>query len=180
MAFEIINFSPVGNNARAGNVPQVFSYVSNDLLSEIIAPGYFNELAIPYLRRGDWIDVASDVDGTDGQSMRFVLGDGSVPSALSAVIGAGGASYAIDDLVTVTYVDGTVVNNTILRVLTINAGAVLTLGIEDPGFFSVAPTTLATLATTTGGSGTGLTVTVTLAGAGFGLVTLSELSITAA
>lgn len=181
MAFIEDNFSPIGDNARAGNVPQVFSYISNDTKALIVANGYFNDLGNRYLRRGDWIDIASDVDGTPGQSMNFVTGAGLTPSALSGVLGVGGSGYAVDDLVKVTYTDGTVVNNTIIKVLTVSTTTVLTFEIQDPGFFSKAPTSLGTLATAfLTGSGTGFTVTITLANEGEGVVTLSPLDLTAA
>lgn len=193
MSFDITNFSPVGGNARGGNLPfqanppsensiQVFSYSSQDLLDTIIAENYFKEIGNGrYIRRGDWIDIASDIDGTVGQSMQFVLGDGLFPSTLTAIVVGAGTGYVVGELVTVTFTDGTIDQKAVLKVLTISGSTVLTLGIVDPGFFSVAPTALTALATVSNLSGTGLTVTMTLATQpSDALVTLSPLAITAA
>jgi hypothetical protein len=190
MSFDITNFSPVGGNARGGNLPfqvdppsensiQVFTYSTVDNLGLILANDYFKELGGGrYLRRGDWIDIASDIDGTPGQSLRFVLGVGLFPSALTAVVVAGGTGYNVGDLVTVTYTDGTIDQKTVLEVLTETGNVVDTVGIVDPGFFSVAPTALTALATV--GGNNDLTVTITLATQpSDALVTLSPLSIVA-
>lgn len=176
MSFLIENFSPVGGNARGGNIPQdgipaqdrsensiqIFSYSSVDtILAEITFPGYFNELR-KYIRRGDWLDIASDIDGTIGQSIHFVLGDGSFPSALAVAINNGGTGYSIGDSVTVTYTDGTIDQKTVVHVTAVAGGVVIGLIINDPGFFSVVPTSLTGLATV-GAGGNDLTVDITLA-----------------
>jgi hypothetical protein len=43
--------------------PQIFKYVSNDLLNEITASGYFNSATLK-LQKGDLIMVSGDQDGT--------------------------------------------------------------------------------------------------------------------
>lgn len=179
MSFLIENFSPVGGNARSGNMPQngiaaadksvnsiqVFTYSSEDSVALIFSPGYFNEVGRGIVRRGDWLDIASNVDVGDGQSIRFVLGDGSFPSALTAVFVVPGAGYAIGDLIEVTFTDGTIDQKTILEVSSVSSGVVTGLIINDPGFFSVVPTSLTALATValTGSGNDALTVTLTLA-----------------
>jgi len=167
------NFTPVGASARSGavtpvvgvpgNAPSIYKYTSVDLLSEIIAPGYFNFLkGVPKI--GDWIFIDSDIDGTLGHSIHVVGRDGTELSGVgSAVVNAGGSGYAVGDYVNVTFVDGTLLTETLLRVTAETAGVVDTLEVTDPGTFSVNPATLTALSTVNfTGSGTGLTVDVVL------------------
>lgn len=174
MAFIDLNFSPVGGNARAGNAPQVFSYASVDTLGAVEAPGYFND-ASPYVRRGDWLDIFSRVNVNLKHTLQFILGDGSTPSAATAAVDSGGTGYADDDLVEVTYVDGTVLNKTIL-IVSATGGVVDGLEFLDPGLFSDIPTTLSGLATAilTGSGNNDLTVDMTLLVNGPGIVTVSD------
>lgn len=44
MAFTIATFSPVGAQARSGNVPSIYTYTTPDTLATIKAAGYFNSL----------------------------------------------------------------------------------------------------------------------------------------
>ena len=84
MAFIRTDFSPVGAQARAGVVPQVFAYTSPDTLIAIKASGYFpinstdpkvNMLGI--FKSQDWIMVTSETGGTIAFSIIFILNDGS-------------------------------------------------------------------------------------------------------
>jgi len=182
MAFISENFSPVGGNARGGNITQgkggseqsensiqVFSYSTEDSESQAQANNYFNELneagPASYIRRGDWIQMAANVDsGSQEHSIRFVLGDRSFPCGKGESVNVGGANYADGDLITVIFVDGTIDQKLILEVNGVASGVVTSLRQVDPGFFSVAPTTLTGLATTNDGAGDdNLTVDITLA-----------------
>lgn len=84
MAFIRTDFSPAGAQARAGVVPQMFSYISADSLATIKASGYFpidstnpklNMLGV--LKSNDSIMVTHDTGGTIGFSIIFILNDGS-------------------------------------------------------------------------------------------------------
>lgn len=185
MPFIENNFSPMGANARAGNAPQVFSYISEDNRVVAMAPSYFDEIK-GLLFRGDWVNIIKDVDTTIGLSFNFILGDGSTPSAMAAAIVAGGTDYAVGNLLEVTYTDGTLLQKTILRVVTVSSGVVTGIEIEDPGLFDAGDpaTSLTALATValTGSGNDDFTADITLAGAETdnGIVTMSEKEIVAA
>lgn len=90
MAFIRTDFSPVGAQARAGVVPQMFAYTSADDLATIAGSGYFpidsidpklNMLGI--FKSTDWIMVTHDTGGTIGFSIIFILNDGSDGNAIT-------------------------------------------------------------------------------------------------
>jgi len=90
MAFIRTDFSPVGAQARAGVVPQVFAYTSVDSLATIKGSGYFpidstnpklNMLGV--FKSQDWINVTHDTGGTIGFSIIFILNDGSDGNAIT-------------------------------------------------------------------------------------------------
>jgi len=165
MAFISKNFSPVGANAKAGNAPQVFSYISQDNRSVILTNGYFNEMK-GVLHRGDWITSIKDADGSIGMSTEFVTGDGQSPSFDSGSIDSGGtATYVQDEQISVTFVDGDVIHKPTFNIDTVSTGVITAISIVDPGLYNPKdpPTTLTGLAVT-GGSGTAATVDVVLTG----------------
>jgi len=84
MAFIRTDFSPVGAQARAGVVPQVFAYTTPDLLVTFKAPGYFpinstnpklNMLGV--FKTSDWIMVTFDTGSVPQFVIIFILNDGS-------------------------------------------------------------------------------------------------------
>ena len=90
MSFIRTDFSPVGAQARAGVVPQVFAYVSVDNLAAIKTSGYFpinsvdpklNMLGI--FKSTDWINVTHTTGGTIGFAIIFILNDGSDGNAIT-------------------------------------------------------------------------------------------------
>ena len=58
MAFDKASFQPIGGQAKAGNAPQMFSYVAPtaDAIADIDDEGYFNEVA-DIVKVGDVIYV---------------------------------------------------------------------------------------------------------------------------
>lgn len=56
MAFNKLNFSPLGANARRGAVPAHYAYLTADSLATVMASGYFNTISSK-LNVGDVIDV---------------------------------------------------------------------------------------------------------------------------
>lgn len=42
MAFNSVNFTPIGGQSRRGKAPQMFSYATADALTTIDGSGYFN------------------------------------------------------------------------------------------------------------------------------------------
>ena len=90
MSFIRTDFSPVGAQARAGVVPQVFAYTSPDALATIKASGYFpinsvdpklNMLGV--FKSTDWIMVTHTTGGTIGFAIIFILNDGSDGNAIT-------------------------------------------------------------------------------------------------
>lgn len=178
------NFSPVGNNARAGNAPQLFSFITIGDISDL-SQKEFDSLK-GYARRGDWVDVAEDVGvSADDHHINFFLGDGSSPCALSGTIISGGTGYGAGEIITVTYVGATMIYETNFFVFTEAAGVVTEIRLADPGLWDPEnpPDGYTGLATTASVGGSGLTLDITpsnLAGLGsvkgkaglFGPVTL--------
>lgn len=89
-----------------------------------------------------------------------------VKRAVSAVPVAGGASYAVGDIVVPTVVANQFAPT--LVVTEVSAGAVTKLAVAEPGSFAVEPLAALTQASTSG-SGTGLTVTLTTESFPYGL-----------
>ena len=58
MSFDKANFQPIGGQAKAGNAPQMWSYVAPtaDAIADIDDVGYFNEVS-DLLKVGDLIYV---------------------------------------------------------------------------------------------------------------------------
>lgn len=82
MSFIRTDFSPVGAQARAGVVPQVFAYISSDLLETIKMSDYFpidsttpklNMLGV--FKSNDWIMVTHGIGFSF--SIIFIDNDGS-------------------------------------------------------------------------------------------------------
>lgn len=73
----------------------------------------------------------------------------------TAALAAAGATYAVNDLLTVVGGTGKAAK---IRVLTVSGGAVVTFELADVGGYTVAPTSPASV---TGGAGTGATFAVT-------------------
>jgi len=71
MAFDKTNFQPIGGQAKAGNAPQMFSYVAPtaDAIADIDDSGYFNDVA-DILKVGD----------------RIYVWDSSVPTASDLIV----------------------------------------------------------------------------------------------
>lgn len=83
MAFIRTDFSPVGAQARAGVVPQVFAYTSPDSLTAIITSGYFpmdssdpKQNMLGVFSPNDWIHVTHDTGTTTGFAIIFIDNDG--------------------------------------------------------------------------------------------------------
>lgn len=79
--------------------------------------------------------------------------------AVSASVGAGGATYAVNDILTVS--GGTVVATTQFKVTAVTAGAVTAVSLWRRGNYKIIP---ANAVVTTGGAGTGCTLNVTWQG----------------
>jgi hypothetical protein len=58
MAFDKTGFQPIGGQAKAGNAPQMWSYVApgTDVIADIDGAGYFDDVA-DLLKVGDLIYV---------------------------------------------------------------------------------------------------------------------------
>ncbi len=84
MAFIRTDFSPVGAQARAGVVPQLFAYTTLDALAAVIAAAYFpfgagsqpNSM-LGTFKTNDMIMVTYDTGGTPLTAIIFILNDGS-------------------------------------------------------------------------------------------------------
>ena len=82
MAFLKDKFSLVGGQARTGNAPAHWSYLSlDDSLTDVLVPGYFDELAVE-LSAGDFIDVFT----TTGKSIITVASTTVSPTQRIVVI----------------------------------------------------------------------------------------------
>lgn len=87
MAFIRKNLSPAGAQARAGVVPQEWTYTHpTDDLDDITGDGYFPQgLTTPdpkdnmlgLFRSNDWINVVSESTGAIGFAIIFIDNDGS-------------------------------------------------------------------------------------------------------
>ena len=93
---------------------------------------------------GDFMCVRV-TDGTDVAASAVVTQSG----AASATPAAGGAAHVVNDLVTLT-------NGTVIKVLTVASGAIVTASIQTPGTWSTIPTAPVAQVSTTG-VGTGAT-----------------------
>lgn len=170
MVFPVINFSPVGNNVRAGNAPQLFSLATTMDLTDFTPEDL--DILKGHVKRGDWMDTAEDVaNNADDHLINFVLGDGSSPCAFLGSVNAGGTGYAVNDIVTVVYVGATMIYETNFFVKDESGGVVTELILHDPGLWDPEnpPDGYTALATTTNGGGSGLTIDITpskLAGIG--------------
>lgn len=82
-----------------------------------------------------------------------LVGQGAGQSVASAAVAAGGASYAVNDLITLN-------NGVVIKVLTVSAGAVATLSIANSGNVQTPPANPQAQVSTTG-SGTGATFNLT-------------------
>ncbi len=54
MAFTSASFQPIGGQSKAGNAPQIWSYTTADLATDVDTSGYFNSIA-SLLKVGDVI-----------------------------------------------------------------------------------------------------------------------------
>ncbi len=77
----------------------------------------------------------------------------------SAVVAAGGTGYAVDDLLTVVEGAGTAIDHAVVKVATVSGTAVLTVTVEDSGYYEVVPGNPVDTSTAGGGSGCTLTGT---------------------
>lgn len=84
MAFIRTDFSPVGAQARAGVVPQLFAYTTPDTLATVKASGYFPQgpttqpnSMLGVFGPNDMIMVTHETGGTPLTSIIFILNDGS-------------------------------------------------------------------------------------------------------
>jgi len=75
MSFDIKAMSTIHRGGRLATgvdgVKSRHAYWSNDLMNSIIASGYFNDAA-DYLKKGDLIEVAADIDGTPATNILVV------------------------------------------------------------------------------------------------------------
>lgn len=182
MAFKRLNFSPVGSQSRRGSSPQQFSYISPDTLALIKANGYFPNNSSGGIENNmlgnfspnDVISVVAESPPANLSTQTLapelsiirIAGDGkNAGVATVPATPSDGSNYATGDLVKVTYVNGTVLRNTILATITTTLEGAI---IVDPGQFDPndLPTTLTPLATVAldSGGGSGGTVTVTITG----------------
>ena len=65
MAFEMMDFSAIGGEARRGEAPMIFAYMTIDDASAVAAAGYFNP-AFGNVWVGDVINVVTVTRDTDG------------------------------------------------------------------------------------------------------------------
>ena len=178
MAFDRLNFSPVGSQSRRGHSPQQFSYSTTDTLAVVKANGYFPNSGgangmLGNFSPNDIISVVAEAPPAilttqtlaPELSIIRIAGDGKNAGAATAVSASAGSSYTAGDLMRVVYTDGTVLRNTIIRA---NDATVSAPTIVDPGLFDTddVPTALTGLAYANldGSSGTPGTVTITTTG----------------
>ena len=101
MSFEIVNFSPIGGQARSGNSPAHWSYESDvDDLPAAQAPGYFDKVGTQ-VSPGDFINVSL----ADGKAILTVDSIVLSPPGVvidAAIIGSGsggGGSFPVVEVV---------------------------------------------------------------------------------
>lgn len=162
MSFIAENFSPVGDQARTGNTPAIYSYKTEDLLQDVLSFQYFDDLR-GIIKINDWVYVTSGIGGTVTQEILFFSSDGiGVGANVPFAISNGGTGYSPGDIVRITYVDGTILRPTLLEVLLAPATIVTLLLPVDPGLMdpSDLPVTLTGLPTEklTGSGDNALTV----------------------
>ena len=101
MAFSIDNFAPIGNSSKplsgfGGTLvgaPSVWSFATNDLLTEVRADGYFNG-AVRHVNQGDLIYAVCDTDGTAAPTLLYVA---EVDKTAGTVDVADGTSISVTD-----------------------------------------------------------------------------------
>jgi hypothetical protein len=76
MAFNKDNFQAVGGQSKAGNAPQMWSYSTTDLATEVRASGYFNTVS-SIVKKGDLIYCHGDTDGTAFYTLYPVVSNAS-------------------------------------------------------------------------------------------------------
>ncbi len=72
MAFLIAGLSPVGGQARSGNVPSVYTYTTADSLATAKGAGYFNDLR-DQVYKDDVMIIISDSGTTAVLTIVFFL-----------------------------------------------------------------------------------------------------------
>ena len=177
MTFIRKNFNTAGSQSRAGVVPQEHTYVTTDVLSAVKAQGYITrdntvsdkDGMLGVLSPNDIISVVSHAapDPISGQTnvpkhnIIRVAGDGRGPGAFSSSTASTGSGMTAGDLAIVTYTDGTVLRNTIIRINDATGSAVT---LVDPGQFDSqdVPTSLTGLAYVLLDGATGTVGTVTI------------------
>lgn len=96
--------------------------------------------------------------GSSGSARILWCEDTDSSSAISATVAAGGTSYQVGDILTVS--GGTVTTAATFKVATLSGSAVATVALVAGGEYTTTP---ANPASTTGGNGTGCTLTVSYA-----------------
>ncbi len=95
MAFSATAFQPIGGQAKAGNAPQMWSYITTDAAADVDSSGYFNSVA-SLLKVGDLI-------------LRVTTSSGSVSTAgfhvVMSVSAAGVVNVSDTTALTVTNTD---------------------------------------------------------------------------
>tara|TARA_R110000782_G_scaffold52163_7_gene111994 strand:- start:877 stop:1155 length:279 start_codon:yes stop_codon:yes gene_type:complete len=84
MAFLIKNFSPVGGNAKRGDVSSLFTYRTADAEAVVVASGYFNSIN-SILSVGDQINIIV-VDAPDAPTTQSDYINGYVLTNASGVV----------------------------------------------------------------------------------------------
>lgn len=83
--------------AHGAGQAQIFSYVTNDLITEVDDSGYFNS-ATARLRKGDFILVSGDLDGTPANIMLTV--NSSTGAATVTTVAMANATLALAQPIT--------------------------------------------------------------------------------
>lgn len=89
MAFNRLGFRWIafgGTLAGTGQPMKHGSFITNDLASEVVGSGYFNDLANE-VNKGDRIDASVDMDGTpQGRSYMVTSANGVTPVTTAQVL----------------------------------------------------------------------------------------------
>ena len=102
---------------------------------------------------------------TDYRDLLNVLRDfASSDHVDTAVVNAGGSGYSVGDILTIDGGSSVFHVAATVEVLTVSAGAVLTVGIRQSGGYTTNPSPLTAVTTSTGGGGTGCTLDLTMSG----------------